>query len=86
MIEDLARAARLARAIASDIALYNADKVARSLAQDTFFTELAPEFDEGRRLYLSRVAPSLDAAAHQFERAIVDVILLGKGHIAGKVW
>lgn len=85
-IDDISKAARLARAIASDIALYNADKVARALVADSFFAELAPEFEEGKKLYLSRLAPGLDAAAHLFERSIVDVILLSKGHIVCKVW
>ena len=85
-IEDPNKAARLARAIASDIALYNADKVARALVADSFFAELAAEFEEGKKLYLSRLAPGMDAAADFFERAIVDVILMSKGHIVCKVW
>ena len=86
VIDDVAKAARLARAITSDIALYNVDKVKQALHSDSFFEELAPEFEEGRKLYLSRLAPQLDHDAHLFECAIVDVILLGKGHIACKVW
>ena len=86
LIDDETKAARLARAITSDIALYNADKVEKALRDDTFFEAMAPEFDEGRKLYQSRVAPTLDAPGHLFERAIVDVILIGKGHIPCKVW
>lgn len=86
LIDDLSKAARLARAITSDIALYNADKVDASLRADNFFEALALEFDEGRKLYASRLAPSLDAAGHLFDRAIVDVILISKGHIPCNVW
>lgn len=86
VIEDVAKAARLARAITSDIALYNVDKVQQALVSDSFFDELAPEFEEGRKLYLSRLTADLDRDAHLYERAIVDVILLSKGHIACKVW
>jgi hypothetical protein len=86
LIDDLTKAMRLARAITSDIALYNTEKVAAGLMQDNLFKALAPEFDEGKKLYLSRLAPELDATAHYFERAIVDVILIGKGHIVCKVW
>ncbi len=86
LIDDVSKAARLARAITSDIALYNADKVEKALRADDFFDAMALEFDEGRKLYLSRLAPTLDAAGHLFDRAIVDVILISRGHIPCNVW
>lgn len=85
-IDDLPKAARLARAITSDIALYNADKVLKGLQDDNFFEVMAADFDEGKRLYQSRIGPAVDARSHMFERAIVDVILISKGHIPCKVW
>jgi hypothetical protein len=86
LIDDVTKAARLARAITSDIALYNANKVDKALQDDAFFEAMAPEFDEGRRLYQSRLAPTLDAQSQLFDLAIVDVILINKGHIHCKVW
>lgn len=86
LIDDVAKAKRLARAITSDIALYNADKVDAALRDDTFFDAMALEFDEGRKLYQSRLAPTLDARGHHFDCAIVDVILTAKGHISCKLW
>jgi hypothetical protein len=86
MIDDIPKAARLARAITSDIALYNAEKVHKGLKDDNFFEAMAQDFDEGRRLYQSRIGPTVDAQGHLFDRAIVDVILISKGHISCKVW
>lgn len=86
LIDDVSKAKRLARAITSDIALYNAEKVDQGLRADTFFDAMALEFDEGRKLYQSRLAPTLDAHSHYFDCAIVDVILIAKGHIACKLW
>ena len=47
---------RLARAICSDISLYNEEKIVKSIEQDTFFDALKDELAEGREHYRSRVA------------------------------
>ena len=80
------KAVRLARAIASDISLYNEERIEEAIANDTFFESLADELEEGRELYKSRVEPELYASTNFFERALVDVILLSKGHIKSKIW
>lgn len=77
---------RLARAICSDLSLYNEQKIIEGIENDTFFDVLCDELDEGRALYQSRVAPDLREASNFFERAIVDVILRYKGHIKSKIW
>jgi hypothetical protein len=59
-LTDLAGAARLARALASDLALYNADAIERSLRDGRPFVGLEDELLEARSLFLRRVAAGLD--------------------------
>jgi hypothetical protein len=77
---------RLARAIASDLSLYNEAKIKEGIENDTFFTVLSDEIQEGRAHYASRVDPKLMAATNFYERALVDVILARKGTIKSKIW
>ena len=77
---------RLARAIASDLSLYNEAKIKEGIERDTFFTVLSEEIEEGRAHYLGRVNKELVARTNFFDRAIVDVILARKGHIKSKIW
>jgi spore germination protein GerM len=86
LIDTPEAANRLARAIASDLALYNEAKIKEGIEQDTFFTVLAEEIEEGRAHYAGRVNAELVARANFFDRAIVDVILARKGHIKSKIW
>ncbi|MBN2493888.1 MAG: hypothetical protein JXR96_04790 [Deltaproteobacteria bacterium] len=77
---------RLARAICSDISLYNEEKIVQGIEQDSLFDVIHDELEEGRELYRSRVNPDLYAATNFFERAIVDIIVKYKGHIKSKIW
>ena len=86
LIDTPEAANRLARAIASDLALYNEAKIKEGIEQDTFFTLLSDEIEEGRAHYQSRVKAELIAATNFFDRAILDVILARKGHIKSKIW
>jgi hypothetical protein len=86
LIEAPEQAMRLARAICSDVSLYNEEKIVRSLEQDTFFDALREELEEGRELYRSRVAPDLYGRTNYYDRAIVDVILRPKGHVKSRIW
>ena len=86
LIEAPEQAIRLARAICSDVSLYNEEKVVRSIEQDTFFDALREELEEGRELYRSRVAPGLYGRTNYYDRAIVDVILRPKGHVKSRIW
>ena len=76
---------RLARAICSDVSLYNEEKIVRSLEQDSFFDALREELEEGRELYRSRVSPGLYGRTNYYDRAIVDVILRPKGHVKTRI-
>jgi len=86
LIETPEQAMRLARAICSDVSLYNEEKIVRSIEQDDFFDALRDELEEGRELYRSRVAPDLFSRTNFYERAIVDVILRSKGHVKSRIW
>jgi len=56
LIEDPKAAERLARAILDDITLYNEERV---IATRDLTGDLAPEIEEGRALFQSRVSPEL---------------------------
>jgi hypothetical protein len=86
LISDPEQAKRLARAIASDLSLYNEQKVLEGIEKDTFFELMQKEIEEGREHYKSRVAPDLYKSTNFYDRAIVDVILSRKKHIKSKIW
>jgi hypothetical protein len=86
LIEAPEQAIRLARAICSDVSLYNEEKIVRSIEQDSFFDALREELEEGRDLYRSRVAQDLYSRTNYYDRAIVDVILRPKGHVKSRIW
>jgi hypothetical protein len=86
LIETPEQATRLARAICSDVSLYNEEKVVRGIEQDNFFDALRDELEEGRELYRSRVSPALLERTNFYDRAIVDVILRSKRHVKSRIW
>jgi hypothetical protein len=77
---------RLARAIISDIALYNQDKVKEGIKNDNIFEILAEELKEGREHFHSRVSPEMPNRDHLYERAIVDVMIKQAGKIESSIW
>lgn len=79
-------AMRLARAIASDLSLYNEEKIIGGLENDNLFDVLRDEIEEGRELYKSRVNPDLYGSTNYYDRALVDIIVKSKGHIKMKIW
>ena len=80
------RAVRLARTIASDISLYNEEKIVRGITNDTLFDEISDELEEGRQLYKGRVAEEIYNSTNYFDRAVVDIILRSKGHVQSEIW
>ena len=85
LIETEEAARRLARAIASDLSLYNEEKIVQGIQGDNLFDALADEIEEGRALFKSRVAPEL-YAKNFYDRAIVDILVRSKGHVQSKLW
>lgn len=85
LIEAPEAARRLARAIASDLSLYNEEKITKGIENDTLFEEIDEEIEEGRALYKSRVSPDL-YALNFYERALIDILVRAKGHIKSEIW
>ncbi len=84
--EEKVKAIRLARAIASDISLYNEQKIIKGIEQDNLFEVLKDELQEGRDLYKSRVSAEVYKTANFFDRAIVDIVIRSKAHIKSRIW
>lgn len=85
LIETEEAARRLARAIASDLSLYNEEKIVEGIQKDSLFTVLSEELEEGRQLFKSRVSPEL-FAKNFYDRAIIDILVRSKGHVQSKLW
>lgn len=86
LVENPDLAFRLARAIISDIALYNQDKVKDGIKNDNIFEVLDEELKEGREHFYTRVAETVGDRDHLFDRAIVDVLIKQAGKIESPIW
>ena len=85
LIETEEAARRLARAIASDISLYNEEKVVEGITDDCLYDVMAEELEEGRALFQSRVSPALQAR-NFYDRAVIDILVRAKAHLDSKMW
>lgn len=85
-ITDPEAAKRLARAIVSDILLYNREKIKKGIENDNLFEVLSEELEEGRELYNKRVSPELTRTTDFYNRAIVDVLFKNCGDIRSRIW
>ncbi len=85
LIDNPDQARRLARAIISDVAIYNREKVEEGIRNDNIFEVLTEELNEGREHFNSRVAPPL-AASNLFDLAVVDVLIKRAGKIESSIW
>ena len=85
IIETEEAARRLARAIASDLSLYNEEKILEGLQSDNLYETLSDEIQEGEDLFRSRVTPEL-FGKNYYHRAIIDLLIKSKGHIKCKLW
>ncbi len=86
LITDPQAARRLARAIVSDIELYNAEKIKNGIEKDTLFDSIKDELDEGRALFKDRVAPGVAEQGNFFDLAVVDVLLKHSAKYNSKIW
>lgn len=86
LIDTPEAANRLARAILSDIRIYNEGKVRAGVEQDAVLEVLADEIEEGREHYNSRVSATLSERTNFFNQAIVDVLVYQSRHIRSKIW
>ena len=86
VVKDPDVARRIARAVVSDIALYNSKKIEEGIEQDTLFDLLREEIEEGQNYYLSRVDPEVVKNTNFFNQALVDLIVKPAGRIPSKIW
>ncbi|OEU52606.1 MAG: hypothetical protein BA871_14515 [Desulfuromonadales bacterium C00003096] len=77
---------RLARAIVSDVALYNQSKVKEGIENDTVFDLLTDELQEGREHFFTRVAAEIENRDQIYDRAIVDIMIKQAGKIKSPIW
>lgn len=85
MIDNPDQAKRLARAILSDVAMYNKEKVETGIKNDNIFDVLQEELEEGRQHFLSRVSTELNPDVI-YEIAVVDVLIKRAGKIESSIW
>lgn len=85
MIDNPDQAKRLARAILSDVAMYNKEKVETGIKNDNIFDILQEELEEGRQHFLSRVSTDLNPDSI-YEIAVVDVLIKRAGKIESSIW
>jgi hypothetical protein len=85
-VQEPERAARLARAILSDVMLYHADEVRRGIEADDLFERLAPELEEARAYFESRVEAEVARATNAWNRALVDVLVYRSRGVRSRIW
>jgi hypothetical protein len=85
-ITDPQRAERLARAVLSDVMLYNAERVRAGIEADDLFDRLRPELDEARAFFEDRVAPDVAVKSNAFDRALVDVLVFRSARVRSRIW
>ena len=85
-INDPVAALRLARTIASDIMLYNREKVVNGIKEDTLFEILREEIEEGYKLFEARISEQIHQEYNLYERALVDVLIKSSAHVPCQIW
>ncbi len=85
LIDNPDRARRLARAIASDLVVFNEAKILEGISNDTLFQVMNADIEEGRKLFKSRVTEEV-FARNIYDCAIVNVLVKNKGKIKSKIW
>ena len=85
LIDNRDQARRLARAIISDVAIYNREKVEQGIKDDNIFEVLQDQLNEGREHFESRVSKEL-AESNIFDIAVVDVLIKRAGKIESSIW
>ena len=85
LIDNPDQAKRLARAILSDVAVYNVEKVENGIKNDNIFDVLKEELEEGLQHFLSRVSADVNPEVI-YGTAVVDVLIKRAGKIESTIW
>ncbi len=83
---EIAKAERLARAIASDISIYNQQKIQEGLENDNVLEMINDDLEEGRKVFTARVGAEVVQSTNIFEKAIVDTILFTRAHVKSRIF
>lgn len=86
LIKDPEVARRKARAIASDILVYNRDKLKAGVENDNLFDVMSELLEEGREYYNLMIDPALLSQSNFYNLAIVDILVKSGGGIKSKIW
>ncbi len=79
-------AERLARVMASDIAVYNEEAIKRGIQNDTLFEELSDDLQDAERNWRERVDGEFQDDLGLFKRALIDNIFRGVGNIPSDIF
>lgn len=85
-IGDAERARRLARAILSDVLLYNPEAVRLGIERDDLFERLRDQIREAHAYFRERVEPELLRKENFIDRAVVDVLICGSRGVHSPIW
>jgi len=77
---------RRAKAMASDVHIYNKEKIEQAIRDDNFFEIIEEEFLEGQKQLEEGVDPEALAKDNYLERAFVDVVLKFSSNVESKIW
>ena len=80
------RARRLARVLASDVAVYAGDELRIGLEKDDLFDRLHFEIERAYDYYRRRVHPDLEGADRIFNHALVDVLIYRQREVRTQIW
>jgi hypothetical protein len=83
---DPARAERLARAILSDLVVYNAESVRAGIENDDLFERLEEELERARAFFEEQVGAEMARDTNAFDRAVVDVLVYRSRRVSSRIW
>lgn len=79
-------AKRFARAIMSDIWLYNHEKIKEGIENDNFFEVLKDELKEAKQLYEANVTKEIKETTNFFNQALIDILFKKTENIESEIW
>lgn len=85
-ITSIPEAARLARTMASDIAIYNPEKIQRGIETDSLFEAIDDDIREGMKMWRNKVSDEICNDTNLLQKAIVDLIFAGSAHIKSPIF
>lgn len=85
-ITSIPKAARLARAMASDIAIYNTEKIQRGIENDRLFEELEDDLRQGLQMWNAKVSDEIASGTNLLQKAFVDIVFAGSAHIKSSIF